>query len=393
MKQHVTMPQLGLTMTEGLVAEWQVGVDQHFQQGQVVYVVETDKTANEVVAEQDGILLEILHPVGATVSVGEVLAHWDDGLAASAAASAPDPAMVAVQSPNAQATASRLFATPLARRMAARDSVDLERLHGSGPRGRIKAVDVVQALALTRQQQSSPAAAPTTDHGHHTRIEPTSMQRTVATRLTSAKQDVPHFYLTLEADVMKLMTLRAELNTASAQRVTLNDFVVAALGRALDDMPQVNRVWADDAMLQFEHSDVGIAVHTDDGLYVPVVRQAGQQSLRELARQTQALVARARAKSLGALEMSGGAVTVSNAGMFNVTYITPIINPGQAMILGVGSIRDVFRPDAARMPVLRSELGLVLACDHRVLDGATGSKFLNRVVDLLQHPLELVAGV
>ena len=219
------------------------------------------------------------------------------------------------------------------------------------------------------------------------------MQRTVAKRLTSAKQDVPHFYLTLEADVMKLMTLRAELNIASAQRVTLNDFVVAALGRALDDMPQVNRVWADDAMLQFEHSDVGIAVHTDDGLYVPVVRQAGQQSLRELARQTQALVARARAKSLGALEMSGGAVTVSNAGMFNVTYITPIINPGQAMILGVGSIRDVFRPDAARMPVLRSELGLVLACDHRVLDGATGSKFLNRVVDLLQHPLELVAGV
>lgn len=213
----------------------------------------------------------------------------------------------------------------------------------------------------------------------------------MARRLTAAKQDVPHFYLALEADVAALSTLRAKLNQAGGPRLTLNDFIVAALGRALLDEPAANRVWIDHEMLQFDTSDVGVAVNTERGLFVPVVRDPGRQSLSEVAGQTRALVDRARAGRLGAAEMSGGAVTVSNAGMFNVTYMTPIITPGQAMTMGVGSVRQLFRPDAQGLPSLRSEIGLVLACDHRVLDGVSGLRFLNCVVRYLHRPGDLLA--
>ncbi len=189
-----------------------------------------------------------------------------------------------------------------------------------------------------------------------------------------------------------LRALRAQLNESGERKFTLNHFIVAALGRALVDEPQANRVWDGDAMLQFSSSDVGVAVNTERGLFVPVVRDAGRLPLGELSRQTQALVERARGARLSSAEMSGGAVTVSNAGMFNVTYMTPIINPGQAMILGVGSVRETFRPDRKQRPVLHSEMGLVLACDHRVLDGVSGLRFLSRVAGYLEKPLELLAG-
>ncbi|WP_257625023.1 dihydrolipoamide acetyltransferase family protein [Variovorax boronicumulans] len=401
------MPKLGLTMTEGLVAEWSLQPGQPFTREQTVYVVETDKAANEIGAEGDGTLLEIVHPVGATVTVGEVLGYWDDGLADPASGDAAATATVAPARPPSQAASTftpataatdadkphadpareRIVATPLARRKAQHAKVDLAQVAGTGPRGRIKSADV-EACA---QRRGGAVPAEVAQHGPQ-RIVPSAMQLTMARRLRAAKQEIPHFYLAREVNAGALMALRAQLNASDGRRFTLNHFFVAALGRVLLEQPESNRVWQDDHLLQLETSDVGIAVSAERGLFVPVLRDAGRLSLSELARQAHSLVERARAARLATHEMGGGAVTVSNAGMFDVTYMTPIINPGQAMILGVGSVRGVFRPDERGQPALRNEIGLVLACDHRVLDGVGGLRFLGRVAHYLEHPCDLLAG-
>lgn len=413
MEQNFLMPKLGLTMTEGVLVEWSVKPGERFRKDQTVYVVETDKAANEIAAECDGRLVSIAHDAGATVAVGGVLGVWDDGMvsssspvqapahaapaarpAASDAIAVParpaglDAASVLPDEPrfDVGAVIARPVATPLARRLARQHGIDLARIGGRGPRGRIEAADVEAALTAP-----TPASAlPSVPGGH--RVAPTSIQAAMARRLVAAKQEVPHFYLALDVDVSRLLLLRIELNRSGGTRVTINHFIVAALGRALVDEPQANRVWQAEALQQFESSDVGVAVHTERGLFVPVVRQAGMLGLRQLAREAHSLAEQARAGRLSAADMAGGAVTVSNAGMFNVSYMTPIINPGQAMILGVGSVKDVFRPDEAGQPVLRREMGLVLACDHRVLDGVSGLRFLNRVAHYLSDPLQLCAG-
>jgi len=220
---------------------------------------------------------------------------------------------------------------------------------------------------------------------------PSNLERVVAQRLTAAKQQVPHFYLSVEAEMSAVMALRAQLNAAQTrQRLTLNHFVLAAVGHALEAMPEVNRVWTDEGILSIGSSDVGMAVNTDRGLLVPVLRGVGQQSIGEVARQAGTLIARAQAGRLTSADMHGGAITVSNAGMHDVTYMTSIINPGQSMILGVGSIREVFRPDEQGQPVVRREMGMVLSADHRVLDGVAGLKFLKLVVQALSQPMGLL---
>lgn len=213
----------------------------------------------------------------------------------------------------------------------------------------------------------------------------------MAQRLTAAKQQVPHFYLSVEAEMSAVMALRAQLNSAQSRRkLTLNHFVLAAVGQALQAMPEVNRVWTDEGILSLTQSDVGMAVNTDKGLLVPVLREVGRQSLGGLAQQAGELIARAQAGRLSAAEMQGGAITVSNAGMHDVTYMASIINPGQSMILGVGSIRELFRPDEHGQPVIRREMGMVLSADHRVLDGVCGLKFLKLVVQALSQPMGLL---
>jgi pyruvate dehydrogenase E2 component (dihydrolipoamide acetyltransferase) len=212
----------------------------------------------------------------------------------------------------------------------------------------------------------------------------------MARRLVSVKQEVPHFYLALEVDVGHLSALRQKLKQSGQSSFTVTHYLLAAVGRALQDEPEINRIWLEDGLYQFDHSDVGMAIDTERGLFVPMVRNAGKLSLSEIAHQTQELIERANAGKLSGLEISGGAITVSNAGMFNVTYMTPIINPGQAMILGVGSVRKTFRPNDKGLPNLSFELGLVLACDHRVLDGASGIRFLNRVRVYLEQPQTLM---
>ncbi|TCS34047.1 pyruvate dehydrogenase E2 component (dihydrolipoamide acetyltransferase) [Paucimonas lemoignei] len=421
MKRKLLMPKLGLTMTEGVIAEWSIPVGGTFKTDDVLFVVETDKVANEIPAESSGVLTEVVAKTGQTVAVGEVIGYWDDGIAGEEPAVAPGdaggglPPHIATHMPapapalqgSAGEPAARVRSSPMARRIAAMENVDLAVVTGTGPRNAVRAQDVrdylqaraaaVPAPASAAQPMPAPTPVPSSagaggiDAGE--RIKPSLVQAATARRLTAVKQQVPHFYLAVEAEVSKLLALRAEINAQEPPvRLTINHFVVAAVGRALLDLPDANAVWADGEILRFSSADVGVAVNSDKGLFVPVLRDAGRLSLNALALASSRLVERARAGALTAAEMQGGAITVSNAGMFNVKFMTPIINPGQAMILGVGSISRQFRPDAEGRPALTQEMGLVLAGDHRLLDGVSGLRFLNRVTHYLERPLLLMLG-
>lgn len=398
----LVMPKLGLTMTEGTISEWVVSPGDSFCSGDLVLIVETDKIANEIEAPADGTLHEVIVPVGETTPVGAVLARWDVGgvgtpatLTSAAPASAPS-AVVTSVAPATQPAATvsaggaRVVATPLARRIADQEGVDLRAVSGTGPKGRIKAEDVRKAKLATPAISDQPAPDDQTMAG--TRLVPTAYQAAVARRLTEAKRDTPHFYLSTEADVGALLDMRQHLNAANPDlRVSINHLIIAAVARALADTPHANRVWADGEIFQFDTADVGIAVTTDIGLFVPILRNVAGKGLGTIASGAREIVTRARDGALGSQDMAGGATTVSNAGMFDVTYMGSIINPGQSSILGVGSIRKLFRPDDDGQPALRQEMGLVLSCDHRIFDGVGGLAFLNSIKTYLETPFRFLA--
>jgi len=396
MRRELLMPKLGLTMAEGVMTEWLLVPGAAFKAGDSIFIIESEKAAVEVPADADGVLLEIIAQPGETVPVGTPIGWWDDTRAGdeSPASSPPapsaapridsSPAPTAAHAPEA-ATGERVIATPLARRLAQQRGVDLRTLRGSGPRGRIRAADV-PTMDAEPAAAASRAAAP-----EGSLRKPTAIESKIAQRLVAAKQQIPHFYLSSEVEVSALVSLRSEINAAqSGVRLTLNDFLVAAVGRALVDMPQYNRVWTDDGFLGLPTADVGMAVNTERGLMVAVLRDAGRLPVSEVSRGAKALIERARTGRLGSADMAGGAITVSNAGMHDVTAMSSIINPGQAMILGVGSVRDLFRPDAAGAPALRREITLVLSADHRVLDGVSAAEFLKRIREHLARPLGLL---
>lgn len=403
MRRELLVPKLGLTMTEGVLVEWMVAPGEPFKSGQGIFVIESEKAASEIAAENDGTLLETAAELGASLQVGTVIGYWEDGTANAGVAAPPATASAVVQGtataafprdPTLLPAGARMSVTPLARRIAQQRGIDLSRISGSGPRGRIRARDLPDAppcATIAAVTAASQMAAPTVDAGAGTLRRPNATELAVARRLTASKQEIPHFYLAVEAEVSRLLALRAEFNAAqSGIRLTLNHFILAAVGRALEEMPQLNRVWTADGILSLAASDVGMAVSTARGLTVPVLRDLGRASLGQIADQATSAIERAQAGRLAAVEMAGGAITVSNAGMHDVTYISSIINPGQAMILGVGSVRELFRPDAAGQPALRREIGLVLSADHRVLDGVSALAFLRCVVDRLERPLGLM---
>jgi pyruvate dehydrogenase E2 component (dihydrolipoamide acetyltransferase) len=415
MRRELLVPKLGLTMAEGMLVEWMVAPGEAFDAEQGIFVIESEKAATEIAAEASGRLLETCVEVGSTLPVGGVIGYWDDGkpddgtleiraanginghhVAAPAMQTASAPALK-TQPAVGGAGAPRVVATPLARRLATQLGVDLRSISGTGPRGRIRAGDLDGALASASAQPAEPTAtrdevAISTQTGPAGRLtQPNAVEQTIARRLTESKREIPHFYLAVEAEVSRLEALRRELKEAQTTvRMTINHFILAAVGRALADMPLVNRIWTDDGILNLDTTDVGMAVHTERGLAVPVLRNVANQSIQAISSASQELVERANARRLSASDTAGGAITVSNAGMHDVTYMSSIINPGQAMILGVGSIRELFRPDAAGLPALHKEMGLVLSADHRVLDGVNALAFLKRVVGYLEQPLALL---
>lgn len=427
MKRPLLMPKLGLTMTEGALVEWMVRPGEAFAREATLFVVETEKTATDIPADADGVLLDVAVEAGVTVPVGTLLGHWDDAAPGEEAASPASPAEASAPAASGvvrddatrsaaaatsaydttlpaahDATPARVRATPLARRLARSSGVDLASLVGSGPRGRIRARDVEMAtasttsadvqLAATQTRAAAPPDERTASTPSLTTLRvPTSTESTIARRLVAAKRDIPHFYLSVEAEVSRLAALREELRAARPdERFTLNHFIVAAVARALAETPLANVVWTDAGIVQFATVDVGMAVATSRGLVAPVLRDIGQAPLARIAQQSGSAIERARAGRLTAAEMEGGAITVSNAGMHDVTYMTSIINPGQSLILGVGSVRELFRPGPAGEPLLRREMGLVLSADHRVHDAVGALALLKRIVAHLEQPLRLV---
>jgi pyruvate dehydrogenase E2 component (dihydrolipoamide acetyltransferase) len=387
------MPKLGLTMTEGVVAQWMARPGQRFAAGEAIAVVETEKTTSEVEAPADGMLAEILVPEGAKVPVGTALARLALDTARLRRGHSADPAAppVAVQPLTPPLTSSgRVVATPLARRLARERGIDLATLRGSGPHGRIKAADVCAraeaAVRVAAPATPSPQAAPAPGE----LVDPPPFQRAVAELVTRAKREIPHFYVQSEAEVSFLLEYRRRLNDlGEGQRISVHHFILKAVGQALVEFPAANVSWHEGRLLRHATADVAFAVSTERGVALPILREAGRLSLGEIAARAGALTERARAGRLGADEMRGGTMAVSNVGMHDATLLTPIIHPGHCAILGVGSIRELFRPGADGRPELRREMGLVLACDHRVLDGVAALAFLHRIVQLLQNPVRL----
>lgn len=418
----LVMPKFGLTMTEGLLSDWHVAPGAAFSAGDMLFTVETEKVANEVEADADGVLAEILVQAGETVPVGTPVARLAGGGAvAEVPAPAPAAALQAadrttagrepLDSPSARKLMAehglerdamaasgrdgrvmkedvlRVIATPLARRIAQAGGVDLTAIAGSGPHGRIKARDVAAA------KPAAPAAAPPAVPAQVgvTEIAPDAMRRATAQRVSTAKREIPHFYLSHEAELSALNALRDQLNAdARAPRISVTHMLIRALGLALAEMPQMNRIWAGDRILAFDRVDIGMVAETPDGLRIPVIRDAGGATLDAVAEQARALAGRARDGGLTPADVGDGVISISNVGMFGVSSLTPIINPPNAMILGVGAERQIFRPGADGAPVLRRELTLTLACDHRIIDGADAARFLSAVVEILETPLRLL---
>ena len=431
------MPQLGETVTEGKVTKWFKSAGDAVQPGDNLFEIETDKTSMEVPATSAGTLAEIRVAVGDVAAVGAVVAVISgDGIAtatpAAAAVLTPQraaaqpvktakaaaPAVTyssgnqsplnpfdAIRRPEQNFGPARLSGgttvTPLARRLASQSGIDLAQISPSGPGGRIVAQDVEAAMA--KAGKSLPASAAPMARGasaesvkaqfapgSYEEIPLDGMRRTIATRLVESKQTVPHFYLTADVDLTRVMAVRAEANTLGDTKLSLNDFVIRALALALQRVPAANAVWAEDRILRFKASVVGVAVSIDGGLITPVIRNAQTKSVSAISAEMKDLAARARDKKLKPQEYQGGTSAVSNLGMYGVREFAAIINPPQATILAVGAAR--------RAPVEAEDgsvkfinlMTVTLSCDHRVVDGALGAELLAAFRMFVEHPVGMM---
>jgi pyruvate dehydrogenase E2 component (dihydrolipoamide acetyltransferase) len=440
----VLMPQLGETVAEGKITQWFKSAGEQVKPGDNLFEIETDKVSMEVPSTATGTLTEIRVPAGEVAPVGAVVAVIADGTGAAAnkpaaakpptpapsrpaAAPAPraEPAPVAQTRQQAQPikldpffevrTPKRNFGparlpggiavTPLARRLATESGIDLSRLHGSGPHGRIVAHDIAAAPQPARLPLGAPAAGPTAEEikaryapDSYEEVPLDAMRRTIAARLTQAVQTIPHFHLTADIEIDRLIALREEANAAApkdkdgnaAFKLSLNDFIIRALALALQRVPAANAVWAGDRILRFKHSDIGVAVALDGGLITPVLRGAETKSVSAISAEMKELSARARDKKLTPADYQGGAAAISNLGMHGVREFSAIINPPHATILAVGAARRQAVEKADGGVAFASVLTVTLSCDHRVLDGATGADVLAAIKAFMETPVTML---
>ncbi len=424
---EILMPALSPTMEEGTLAKWLVKEGDVVKSGQIVAEIETDKATMEFESADDGILGRILVAEGtASVKVNTPIAVLiEDGEAADAV-SAPVKAAapVAVAAPVAAVAASvvvapkpagaRVFASPLARRIAAEQGLDLAGVQGTGPHGRIVKADVEGAKAVAVVAVAAPvlaavaaapvaavmASGPSTDMVLKTyadrpyiEVKLDGMRKTIAARLTEAKQTVPHFYLRREIELDALMAFRGQLNAQLESRgvkLSVNDFIIKACALALQQVPAANAVWAGDRVLQFKKSDVAVAVAIEGGLFTPVLRDAEGKSLSALSAEMKDLAKRARDRKLAPHEYQGGSFAISNLGMFGIDNFDAIINPPHAAILAVGA--GVAKPIVKDgVVVVGTVMSVTLSVDHRVIDGALGAQLLTAIKDNLENPLAMLA--
>jgi pyruvate dehydrogenase E2 component (dihydrolipoamide acetyltransferase) len=441
---EILMPQLGETVAEGKIITWFKAIGDAVRPGDNLFEIETDKVSMEVPATAAGVLAEIRVEAGEVAPVGAVVAVLSGAAGVTAAptskAIGPGPALspglprmptVLPTHPLSAHTApptppimldpfrevrtpernfgpaklsSGVVVTPLARRIAGEAGIDLGRIVPSGPHGRIVARDVETAVAARTDDLRSPAA-PSPDRikalyepGSYEEIPLDSMRRTIAARLIEAKQTIPHFYLSADVAMERLNAVREEANAAvlrdeagePALRLSINDFIIKALALALQRVPAANAVWAEDRILRFRRSDVGVAVAIEGGLVTPVVRGAEKKSLLEISAEMKDLTARARLRKLKPAEIVGGVTAISNLGMHGVREFAAIINPPHATILAVGAAAR--RPTETADGGIRflSQMTVTLSCDHRVIDGALGAALLAAFRHLIEHPVGLM---
>lgn len=379
----IVMPKLGLTMAEGLIAEWKVAPGEAVSAGQVLFVVETDKISNEIEAPADGTILALLAEEGATVAVGAPVATWTGpGQGTGGTEQPPAPLSEPVGAPPVAAPArgERRLSTPFARRLAQQAGIDLAGVGGSGARGRIKARDVQAAID---RRTTAPAVSAPAPRGR-------DLRALIAARVTRSKAEIPHFYLSADARFDALAALRREVNAdpSSPGKLSVTAFLGAAVGRALALHPEANGVWRGDRVEPLDAIAIGIAVEAPGGVMAPVVPLGG--GIHDFASALDAAIERARQGRLGAADVGAAAIGISNVGMFAVRSLTPIIDPDQSFMLGVGAPRAAFRADENGAPVAVREVTLTLACDHRAIDGAAAARFLATIVELIEHPVRLL---
>lgn len=424
------MPQLGETVAEGKIVKWFKSAGDAVKPGDNLFEIETDKTSMEVPATSAGTLSEIRFGVGEVAKVGAVVAVISgagtspSASPAAAPAKAPPPRAAAAPVAAMQATPTPrttpldpfrevrtpernfgpaklpggAFTTPLARRLASERGIDLSRVTGSGPHGRIVASDVERAApaapALATGASAAQVKALYTDTPYE-EVPLDSMRRTIAKRLIEAKQTIPHFYLTADMDAGRLIAMREEANAAApkdkdgqpAFKLSLNDFIIKAWAAALQRVPAANAVWAEDRILRFQHSDIGVAVAIEGGLITPVIRNAEAKSLTAISAEMRDLAERARVRKLKPNEYQGGASAISNLGMYGVREFSAIINPPHATILAVGATRraPIETEDGAVKFI--SQMTVTLSCDHRVVDGALGGELLAAFKSFVEKPV------
>jgi pyruvate dehydrogenase E2 component (dihydrolipoamide acetyltransferase) len=428
---NILMPQLGETVSEGKITKWFKSAGDAVKPGDNLFEIETDKVSMEVPATSTGVLSEIRVGVGETAPVGAIVAVIaGDG----AAASAPAPVGSSRQNaPSQRANASQTAAattapveldpffevrtpdrnygpaklaggavvTPLARRLAADAGIDLARVTGSGPHGRIVARDVASASRAGRALVPAAGAGEVMALYRDAAFEEVpldGMRKTIAARLMQAKQTIPHFYLTADVEIGRLLAIREEANSAAPKnsdgqplfRLSVNDLIIKAWGVALQRVPEANAAWADDRILRFRHSDIGIAVAIDGGLITPIIRQAEAKPLTVISAEMRELAERARSRRLKPHEYQGGSSAISNLGMYGVREFAAIINPPHATILAIGAARRQAVETADGGVGFASVMTVTLSCDHRVVDGALGAELLAAFRSLIENPVAML---
>ena len=407
------MPEVAANATQATLQAWTKNEGDTIAAGDCIAEIETDKAVVELNADTAGVLgcrlvaagqdVDVGAPIGVLLVNGETSVDID-ALIAAAGGSVQAPhaeaasAGEAVVAPKAAAPqAARIFASPLARRLAAQRGLDLAALRGSGPNGRIVKRDIEQAAAATvaaPAAASTPAVArPSTPQAQaaeaFTEVPHSNMRRTIARRLSESKSTIPHFYLTADCRMERLLALRAEINANAPRKISVNDFIVRAVAVALREVPAANVGWTETGMRQYHQADIAVAVSTDAGLITPIVRGADQKPLSCISAEIADLATRARASQLRPEEYQGGSFSVSNLGMFGVSEFSAIINPPQAAILAVGATQAV--------PVVEDgelKAGQVMRCtlsvDHRAIDGALAAQWLAAFKRLLENPLSML---
>ena len=443
---NILMPALSPTMEKGNLAKWLKKEGDTVKSGDVIAEIETDKATMEVEAVDEGTIAKILVPEGTQdVAVNDIIAvlagDGEDVKAASAGAVSAPPKAAAAAAPAAQPAAApapaakapapaapaaapqaaapaaqanghgRIFSSPLARRLAKDAGIELARINGSGPHGRVVARDVEGAKSgKGLKAPSAPAGAPSIapsmsdkqilalfEPGSYEVVPHDGMRRTIAQRLTASVQTVPHFYLTMDCDIGKLLAAREEINAGAPKdkekkplyKLSVNDFVIKAMAIALQKIPNCNVSWTESGMLKHKHSDIGVAVAMPGGLITPIIRKAETKSLSAISAEMKDFAARARARKLKPEEYQGGTTAVSNLGMYGIKDFTAVINPPHATILAVGTSEERAVVRAGKIEAAHI-MSVTLSCDHRAVDGALGAELIGAFKQLIENPVMMM---